>query len=34
MIKVERFGGNPNPVNHYEIPVNMLEDLVRVFRIQ
>jgi hypothetical protein len=31
MISVERFGGNPNPVLHYEIPVNLLEDLVRIY---
>jgi hypothetical protein len=33
MISVERFGGNPAPVNHYEIPVNLLEDLVRIYSI-
>ena len=30
-VKVERFGGNPNPVLHYEIPIHLLEDLVRIF---
>jgi hypothetical protein len=32
MIKVERFGGNPNPVNHYEIPINKLIDLIRIYK--
>jgi hypothetical protein len=33
MISVSRFGGNPKPVNHYEIPVILLTDLIRVYRI-
>jgi len=32
MIKVDRFGGNPNPVNHYEIPINKLIDLIRIYK--
>jgi len=31
MIAVARFGGNPNPVNHYEIPTRFLTDMLRVY---
>lgn len=28
-MSIERFGGNPNPINHYEIPIKNLIDLAR-----
>ena len=33
-IKVERFGGNPSPVLHYEIPVKSLVDIIAIHRIK
>jgi hypothetical protein len=32
MVKVIRLGDRSNPVNHYEIPVNILIDLIRVYK--
>jgi len=31
-IKVDREGGNPNPVLHYEIPVNKLIDIKMIYK--
>ena len=28
-MSIERYGGNPNPINHYEIPIKNLIDLAR-----
>ena len=30
MISVSRLGGNPAPVLHYEIPIKLLDDLIRI----
>lgn len=32
MINVIRLGGSSNPVNHYEIPVNELIDMIRIYK--
>jgi hypothetical protein len=31
-IKVEREGGNNNPVLHFEIPVNILIDIIKIYK--